>query len=248
MNIPNENGRRSERIHHLFDHDEYLGDILTNINHPSDEPDIFIPKHLCSILKPHQIGGIRFLYDNIIQSLQSFQITPGLGCILAHSMGCGKTIQVIFNSQRFAFLYSSVLFQIITFLDVLLRHTQARSILIVVPINTLQNWVNEFNRWCPIDDRTIDYKRPYQLYVLNEASKKHQQRVDTVQNWSRTGGVLIIGYEMFRLMTTKKSSAISTASRTTLNSNGITDALSPSITMKIDEEKSVEKIEGKKEY
>jgi RAD54-like protein 2 len=72
----------------------YLGNILININHPSDDPDLYILTHLCSILKPHQIGGIRFMYDNIVESLQRFQTTPGLGCILAHSMGCGKTLQV----------------------------------------------------------------------------------------------------------------------------------------------------------
>jgi hypothetical protein len=34
------------------------------------------------------------MYDNIIENLQRFQISAGLGCILAHSMGCGKTVQV----------------------------------------------------------------------------------------------------------------------------------------------------------
>ncbi len=73
---------------------------MVNINHPKDDPDLYIPKHLCPILKPHQIGGIRFMYDNIVESLQRFQTSAGLGCILAHSMGCGKTVQVKSMNKR----------------------------------------------------------------------------------------------------------------------------------------------------
>lgn len=164
----------------------FLGNILVNINHPTDEPDLYLSKHLSPILKPHQIGGIRFMYDNIVESLNRFQKSPGLGCILAHSMGCGKTIQVI------------------AFIDVFLRYTTAKSVLIVVPINTIQNWANEFNRWCPVADPTLEYTRPYHFYLLNDASKKFEQRTSIVQNWSTTGGVLVIGYEMFRLLVTKK--------------------------------------------
>ena len=170
INTPDENGR-----------------ILVNVNHPSVDPDLYIAQHLCPVLKPHQIGGIRFMYDNIVESLQRFQASVGLGCILAHSMGCGKTLQVI------------------TFIDVLLRYTTAKSVLIVVPINTIQNWLHEFNHWCPIDNPEFEYKRSFQLYILNETTKKSIQRIQMVQKWSQTGGTLIMGYEMFRLLVTKKN-------------------------------------------
>lgn len=42
-----------------------------------------------------QIAGIRFMWENIIQSVRKVKSgDKGLGCILAHTMGLGKTFQV----------------------------------------------------------------------------------------------------------------------------------------------------------
>lgn len=43
-----------------------------------------------------QVAGIRFLWENIIQSIRKLKSgDKGLGCILAHTMGLGKTFQVL---------------------------------------------------------------------------------------------------------------------------------------------------------
>jgi RAD54-like protein 2 len=90
------------------------------------------------------------------------------------------------------------------------------------------------------------------LYILNETSKKLIQRIKIVQNWSQTGGTLLIGYEMFRLMVTKKSSPTSTSTKTNNNNNNkIPNASSPITPLTIDpeeEEKNFETLEGKNKF
>ncbi|EYC11148.1 hypothetical protein Y032_0052g2248 [Ancylostoma ceylanicum] len=158
------------------------GRLLVNAGHGADDPDVHVAPHLNHVLQPHQLGGVRFMYDNIIESLQEFKTSPGFGCILAHSMGLGKTIQVI------------------TFVEVFMRVTQANKILIIVPVNTIQNWYNEFEKWMPRYTETGEVGRHFDVFLLGDSVKTFDQRVNMIEDWSRKGGVLLIGYEMFRLL------------------------------------------------
>lgn len=61
---------------------------------------IFLPAILIDLLVLltfpfFQISGIRFMYDNLIESVKNFQTMRGFGCVLAHAMGLGKTIQTV---------------------------------------------------------------------------------------------------------------------------------------------------------
>ncbi|KAM3726005.1 Transcriptional regulator ATRX [Dirofilaria immitis] len=159
------------------------GRLLVNPGKASDEPDVYVPFHLNDVLQPHQLGGIRFMYGNIIESMKDYAKSPGFGCILAHAMGLGKTIQII------------------TFTDIFVRTTNAKKVLIIVPVNTIQNWYSEFEKWLP--DRVTEAGeniRPFVVWLLSDAVKTNEQRAELIQKWHTNGGILLIGYDMFRLL------------------------------------------------
>ncbi|KAI8539501.1 hypothetical protein RHMOL_Rhmol09G0188200 [Rhododendron molle] len=123
---------------------EVLGDALTgyivNVVREKGEEPVRIPPSMSGKLKGHQVAGIRFMWENIIQSITKVKSgDKGLGCILAHTMGLGKTFQVI------AFLYSAM-----RSVDLGLK-----TALIVTPVTVLHNWRNEFSKWSP--ERRAEY-------------------------------------------------------------------------------------------
>lgn len=172
------------------------GRIVVNIGHPETEEDIFVAPQIARTMKPHQIGGVRFLFDNIIESVDRFNSSTGFGCILAHSMGLGKTLQLV------------------CFCDIFMRHTSSKTILCIMPINTLQNWMAEFNMWLPDESDKHTSKsaasgeevrcRNFNLHVLNDTHKTLAARSKVVLEWAKNGGVLLMGYELYRLLSMKK--------------------------------------------
>ena len=92
---------------------------------------LFWPSQPTSDPRPHnQIGGVRFMWENIVDDLKQYEDDDqGFGCILAHAMGLGKTLQVI------------------TFVEAFLRATPGTTALIVVPVNTVSTWNSEFCKW-----------------------------------------------------------------------------------------------------
>ncbi|XP_060787681.1 helicase ARIP4-like isoform X2 [Neoarius graeffei] len=192
----NEDDGESSSVHlnDAVNQPDAQGRVIINVNHPEDESDIYLSPQLARVVKPHQIGGIRFLYNNLVESQKRFKSTPGFGCILAHSMGLGKTLQVI------------------SFIDILLRHTGAHTVLAIVPVNTLHNWLAEFNLWVPTaealppnSDSGHIIPRNFKVHILNDEHKTTSSRAKVVEDWYRDGGVLLMGYEMYRLLSLKKS-------------------------------------------
>ncbi|XP_053214537.1 helicase ARIP4-like [Panonychus citri] len=159
------------------------GNIRINVHH-DDQPPIYVAEHLTKVLKPHQIGGIRFMYDNLIGNYQKFNSAKGLGCILAHSMGLGKTLQVI------------------CFVDIYFKCTKSKSIMIIVPVNVLNNWFKEFEIWLP--RKSKQYKRLFEISIAN-TGKTNLEKIQIINHWKIKGGVLLIGFECFCKMVNESS-------------------------------------------
>ena len=108
-------------------------------------------------------------------------------------------------------------------------------ILIIAPVNTLKNWEVEFNRWTPKELKT--YTKVVMLSSNDEgcggssasgsSKNKMTDRLLILRNWQRRGGVLIMGYEMFRNLTSRESYRLSKSNANTTNNNNIITRNSP---------------------
>ena len=84
-------------------------------------------------------------------------------------------------------------------------------VLVIVPINTIQNWLAEFNHWLPAEghDSSLSESGPvtprgFNVFLLNDSVKNLEQRSRVIDSWRAEGGVLLMGYELYRLLANKK--------------------------------------------
>ena len=66
--------------------------VVVNDGKEEHEEAIYINPHVVKTLKPHQIDGIRFMWREVVGIPDDEEDTQG--CLLAHTMGLGKTAQV----------------------------------------------------------------------------------------------------------------------------------------------------------
>ena len=157
---------------------ETLKELPLDFDPETKEILVEVHKNLVKKLKPHQAGGIKFMFDAVFESKKVVEEgkVPG-GAVLAHCMGLGKTLQTItlVNTVHNAFP------------DVI------RRTLVLCPVNTVKNWEDEFEKWLK-GDLAMD---------VHEMSgeKDNWGRADRLNHWFTEGGVLIMGYDMFRNLT-----------------------------------------------
>lgn len=162
--------------------------LVLDFDEETKEELLSVDSALVSKLKPHQASGIRFMWTACFESLERTKKTDGSGCILAHCMGLGKTLQVI---------------TLIHTLIMNAEETGIKTVLVVCPLSTVLNWVAEFKKW--LDDLDGEQVNVFDLVSY----KQPRERLFQVQDWQKYGGVLVIGYDMFRNLSNSKGKRMS---------------------------------------
>ncbi len=135
-----------------------------------------VDHHVSKNLKPHQADGIQFMWKSCV--------SENNGCILAHSMGLGKTLQVVAFVQ--------------TFVNVRMALKHSARCIILTPCSLVANWSDEFEKWIPSDGK-------FKAKVLTSGIKI-ADRLKILQSWmeSTSPTCLITSYETFCMLTEMK--------------------------------------------
>ncbi|XP_035795970.1 transcriptional regulator ATRX homolog [Anopheles albimanus] len=152
--------------------------LVLDFDEETAKPMLEMDKRLVKQLKPHQANGVKFMFDACCESLDRLRETPGSGCILAHCMGLGKSLQVVALAHT---LLSNA------------DETGIERILVVCPLSTVLNWVNEFRIWM----KHVEKGSEVAVYEISRY-KNNITRANNLMEWHNEGGVMILGYDMFR--------------------------------------------------
>lgn len=118
----------------------------------SNNEQIIVNRKIAKHLKPHQIDGIRFMYNSCYTDLNAKRVSrkKDHGCILAHCMGLGKTLSLI------------------SLVHTLINYPKLKTarVLVLCPKSTILNWKTEIENWL----QPIKTGRKLQVFTFPDAS------------------------------------------------------------------------------
>ena len=196
--------------------------------------EVYLHEVLVKNLRSHQIEGLQFLWQQVAvehsppdngQDKDEYMYEPtkiSRGALLAHTMGLGKTVTVI------AFLFTLAEAQgprPVRTANLSLSHNlrvgqHLARVLILAPGGLLTNWALELKTWaakfpesssevpsCGRKLLTTVYRVGHNLNL--------EQRVAILTKWHASGGILLLGHELFRALVDPKETAYRSESQQT---------------------------------
>lgn len=160
--------------------------IIINESKFEHEGLVYVHDHIGSRIKNHQIDGVRFMWSQIVSKDSASQ-----GCLLAHTMGLGKTMQVITLLVAIAEAACSEDLSVSSQIPERLKRSRT---LILSPPGLMDNWMDELLTWVPEEDVGPKIGRLRKV----DSNLKFEERLAEIDMWYNNGGILLLGFEMFR--------------------------------------------------
>lgn len=173
-------------------------DIVLEFDIVNKKPLVTIPKELVKVLKKHQVEGIRFLWNTVFETVDKTNTTDGTGCILAHQMGIGKTLQIV--TLMYTILCQSII--------------NIKTFLVICPPGLIYSWMDEIYKWL----KDIDKSEIVKVYDLPKTNKLYN--ITNIATWKSKGGILILSYENFKSLVNCKQEDLREAFAHTLINPG----------------------------
>ncbi|XP_001359844.3 transcriptional regulator ATRX homolog [Drosophila pseudoobscura] len=179
---------RQRVYNRIFDKSESIeiSELVLDFDEDSKKALLQVDKGLLKKLKPHQVEGVKFMWDACFETLKDSEEKPGSGCILAHCMGLGKTLQVV----------------TLTHTLLMNRRTGVERVLVITPLSTVNNWAREFLYWMKFANR-----KDIEVYDISRYKDK-PTRIFKLAEWFNEGGVCILGYDMYRILANEKAKGL----------------------------------------
>ncbi|PGH08600.1 hypothetical protein GX51_01120 [Blastomyces parvus] len=158
-----------------------------------DDPVIYLHRHIGARVKPHQLSGIQFMWRELIKDEKR------QGCLLAHTMGLGKTMQVISLLVSIANAAGSD--------DPPVRNQIPKALqlsrtLVLCPSSLIENWWEELLIWTPDDSTTNRNIGPFRKIL---PTLQIEERLEGISSWYKEGGILLMSYDIFRALILNKA-------------------------------------------
>ncbi|KAM8704343.1 hypothetical protein ACLKA7_008881 [Drosophila subpalustris] len=180
---------RQKLYNRIFEKSESveIKELVLDFDEDSKKALLQVDKGLLKKLKPHQVEGVKFMWDACFETIKESEKSSGSGCILAHCMGLGKTLQVVTLSHTL--LTNS-------------RRTGVERVLVISPLSTVNNWAREFVHWM-----AFAHRRDIEVYDISRYKDK-PTRIFKLNEWFEEGGVCILGYDMYRILANEKAKGL----------------------------------------